>query len=120
MIFQANISVLLSKNLHLIFFDLPDSRDTVVNQQVYERSAIYRMIATPGRMRARRYVVHPLTCVSIPRTQAWSFVCLVNSSLLEIIHCEQQSLGLALENEEPINNHDHCLHEQTMQDCGNL
>jgi hypothetical protein len=77
------------------------------------------MIATPGRMRAQRYVVHPLTRVSIPRTQAWNFVRPVDSSLLEIIHCEQQSLGLALEDEEPINNHDHCLYEQTMQDCGN-
>jgi hypothetical protein len=91
-----------------------------VNQQVYERLAIYRMIATLDRMRARRYTVHPLTHVSIPRTQAWSFVHPIDSSLLEIIHCERQSLGLALEDEEPINNYDHCLYEQTMQDCGNL
>jgi hypothetical protein len=90
-----------------------------VNQQVYERLAIYRMIATPGRMRARRNVVYPLTRVSIPRTQAWNFVCPVSSSLLENFHCEQQSLGLALEDEESINIHDMCLYEQTKQDCGN-
>jgi hypothetical protein len=115
MIFPANISVFLPKNLHLIlFFYLPDSSGKVVNQQVYKRSAIYRMIATQGTMRARTNVVHPLTRVSIPKNQAWNFIRPVNSSLLEIIHRERQSLGLALEDEEPINNLDICMYEQTM------
>ncbi len=77
------------------------------------------MIATQGTMRARMNVVHPLARVSIPRNIAWNFVFPVNSSLLEIIHHEQQPLGLALEDEEPINNWDTCIYEQTIQDCVN-
>ncbi len=44
------------------------------------------------------------------------FVCPIDSFLMEIIHCEQQSHSLALEDEEPINNLDICKYEQTMQD----
>jgi hypothetical protein len=105
--------------LILFFFDLPDSRATVVNQQVYEWLAIYQMIATQGRMSIHRNIAHPLTRVSIPRTQAWNFVRPVNSSLLESIHHEGQLLGLALEDEAPINNLDICMYGLTIQDCGN-
>ena len=45
-----------------VHFDVPTANGaTIRNQQVYERSALYRFIATPGTLRAFRNIIHPFT-----------------------------------------------------------
>ena len=53
-----------------VHFDVPDgaSFTTAANQQVYERSALIRCIATQGTLSAFRNIFHPLTRARIART----------------------------------------------------
>ena len=49
--------------------DVPDGASiTTANQQVYERSALSRCIATPGTLSAFQNIFHPLTRAHIART----------------------------------------------------
>jgi hypothetical protein len=44
-----------------VHFDVPTANvATIPNQQVYERSSLYRYIATPGTLSARRNIIPPL------------------------------------------------------------
>jgi hypothetical protein len=81
---------------------------------VFERSAIFRHIATPGAMLARRNVLHPITKEMVPRDSAWNFVRCIDPVLQETLHRERLALGLPLEDADPINDNDRALYEQTM------
>jgi len=101
-----------------IHFDVPDGASvTASNQQVYERSALFRCIATQGTLSAFWNIFHPLTCVHIAWTQALSYVRQVSSSLLGTLHHERLMLHLLLEDENPLNDNDRALYERTMIYC---
>ena len=102
-----------------VHFDVPDgaSVTTAANQQVYERSALFRCIATQGTLSAFRNIFHPLTRTRIARTRALSYVLPVSSSLLATLHCERLMLNLPLEDDNPLNDDDRALYERTMISC---
>jgi hypothetical protein len=90
-----------------VHFDVPTANGaTLPNQQVYERSALYRCIATPST--SRRNTIHPFTVAPIARSRAWDFVNLVDPTLQETLHCERLVIGLLLEDDNPLiyNNQD--------------
>jgi hypothetical protein len=101
-----------------VHFNVPNANGvTVTSQQVYEKSALYRAIATPGILSAFRNFVHPLTRVPIARNRAWDYVHPVNSALREILHRERLELGLLLEDDNPLTEDDRMLYQQTMRLC---
>jgi hypothetical protein len=78
-----------------VHFNVPTADGaTIPNQQVYERSALYWYIATPGTFSARRNIIHPFTRAPIARNRAWDFVGPVVPALQETLHREQLALGL--------------------------
>ncbi len=78
----------------------------IPNQQVYERSALYQCIATPGTLSARKNIIHPFTHAPIARNRAWDFVRPVDPALQETLHCERLALSLLLEDDNPLNDND--------------
>ncbi len=103
---------------YAVHFDVPSANGTTIpNQQVYERLTLYRCIATPGALSARRNIMHPLTRVPIARNRAWDFVRPVDTALLETLHRKRLALGLLLEDDNPLNEDDHVRYEQTMRLC---
>ena len=103
-----------------VHFDVPPdgaSVTTAANQQVYERSALFRCIATQGTLSAFRNIFHPLTRARIARTRALSYVLPVSSSLLVTLHRERLMLNLPLEDDNPLNDDDRALYERTMISC---
>ena len=101
-----------------VHFNVPDTNGvTVSSQQVYEKSALYRAIATPGILSAFRNFVHPLTRVPIAHNRAWDYVHPVNSALREILHRERFELGLLLEDDNPLTEDDRMQYQQTMRLC---
>ena len=101
-----------------VHFDVPTANGaTIRNQQVYERSALYRFIATPGTLRAFRKIIHPFTRAPIARNRALEFVRPVDPALQETLHSERLALGLLLEDDNPLNDNDRSLYDQTMRDC---
>jgi hypothetical protein len=53
--------------------DIPDTSGRIT-KQVFERSQLYRWIATPGNLNARRNVCHPLNQQFVSCSVAWDFV----------------------------------------------
>ena len=103
-----------------VHFDVPPdgaSVTTAANQQVYERSALFRCIATQGTLSAFRNIFHPLTRARIARTRALSYVLPVSSSLLVTLHRKRLMLNLPLEDDNPLNDDDRALYERTMISC---
>ncbi len=87
-----------------IHFDVPTAISaTIPNQQVYERSALYRCIAIPGILSAIRNIIHPFTHAPIAWNRAWDFVHPVEPALQEALHCERLALSLLLEDDNPLN-----------------
>jgi hypothetical protein len=94
-------------------FDVPTANGAMIpNQQVYERLALYRYIATPGILSARRNIIHPFTRAPIARNRAWDFVLPVDLVLQETLHREQLALGLLLGDDNPLNDNDQVLYEK--------
>ncbi len=90
-----------------VHFDVPNPNGTTIpNVQVYEQSALYQCIATPGTLIAQRNIIHPLTRVPIARNKAWDYVRPVDSALLETLHRKRLVLGLLLEDENPLTEDD--------------
>ena len=99
-------------------FDVPTANcATIRNQQVYKRSALYRFIATLGTLRAFRNIIHPFTRAPIARNSALDFVRPVDPALQETLHSERLALSLLLEDDNPLNDNDRSLYDQTMRDC---
>jgi hypothetical protein len=58
-----------------VHFDVPSTNGTTTtptSQQVYEKSALYRVIGTQGEFSLRRTLTHPFTRVRIARNLAWT------------------------------------------------
>ena len=53
--------------INAVHFDVPNANGGL-SEQVYEHSSLYRFIATPGMLRARRNVFHPHNQECVPRT----------------------------------------------------
>ncbi len=99
-------------------FDVPTANGaTIPNQQVYERSALYRYIATPGTLSTRRNIIHPFTRGPTAWNRAWDFVLPVDPVLQETLHHERLALGLLLGDDNPLNDNDRVLYVQTMREC---
>jgi hypothetical protein len=94
-------------------FDVPTANGArIPNLQVYERLALYRYIATPGRN-----IIHPFTSAPIAQNRAWDFVLPVDPILQETLHHERLALSLLLGDGNPLNDNDRVLYEQTMREC---
>ncbi len=89
-----------------VHFDVPTTDGaTIPNQQVYERSALYRYIATPGTS-AREGISFTPSPVPVGRNRAWDFVRPIVPALQETLHREQLALDLLLEDDNPLNHND--------------
>jgi hypothetical protein len=69
-------------------------------------------------LRAFRNIIHPFTRAPIARNRALDFVHPVVPALQETLHSERLALSLLLEDDNPINDNDRSLYDQTtMRDC---
>ncbi len=63
-----------------VYFDVPN-RNGDTTDQVFERSQLYRWIATPGNLRSHQNVSHPINQQFAPRPSAWNLVCPITANL---------------------------------------
>ena len=61
---------------------------------------------------------HPFTSSPVARHIAWKFVRPVVPTLQEVLHRERQTLGLILEDDNPLNDNDRAQYVQTMKISG--
>jgi hypothetical protein len=103
-----------------VYFNVPSTNRTIIapNKQVYEQSALYQLIATPGTLSAQKNIIQPLIRVNVARNRAWDFVRPVVQALMETLHRQGLALDLLLEDDNPLNEDDRELYDQTMRDCG--
>jgi hypothetical protein len=97
-----------------VYFDIPNS-DGTLSEQVFERSEIYRWIATLGNSRAHRNVSHPINQQFIFRPEAWSLVRRVSSELQVLLHRERVAMGLLPYDENPLTAEDTDLYNEAMR-----
>ncbi len=83
--------------------------------QVFEYSAIYRHISTPGRLTALRNVVHPISRQTIQTAEAINHVHYISPQVQSIINQERQSRGLSVNDMNPVTDVDRALYETTMR-----
>jgi len=101
-----------------VHFDLPSTNGTTtapINQQVYERSALYRFVSTRSAMSSTTTLSHPLTRVQIERNRAWNYVRPVAKDLQATLHSERLALNLPLEDDNPLNDEDYSRYEEVMR-----
>ncbi len=68
-----------------VYFNVPNRhRDTT--DQVFERSQLYRWIATSGNLRSRQNVSHPINQQFVPRPSAWNLVRPVTANLQALLY----------------------------------
>jgi len=97
-----------------VHFDVPDSNGRI-SEQVFERSDLFRWIATPGNLNARRNVIHPFNQQFVPRSDAWDLVRTVCEELQTILHRERVALNYPLEDENPLTDVDRARYAETMR-----
>jgi len=104
-----------------VHFDVPTANGaTILNQQVYERLALYHFITTPDTLRVHRNIIHPFIRAPIAWNRAWDFVRPVVPALQETLYRERLALGLLLEDDNPLNDNDRSLYDQAMRECASL
>ena len=97
-----------------VYFDIPDIHGHITDQ-VFKRSQLYRWIATPGNMRMRRNVSHPINQQFVPRQSAWNLVRAVSADLQAVLTRDRQALNLALVDENPLTAEDIVHYDDTMR-----
>ena len=97
-----------------VYFDVPNA-DGTLSEQVFERSEIYRWIATPGNSRAHRNVSHPINRQFIFRPEAWNLVRRVSNELQVILQQERLAMGLVPHDENPITAADNDMYNEAMR-----
>ena len=70
--------------------------------QVFEFSAVLRMIYTRGALRANRVVIHPITQWAVRRDLAFIEIAPVEPSIQCLITRHRERLGLGREDDMPI------------------
>jgi hypothetical protein len=96
-----------------VHFDVPDSTGRI-SDQVFERSELYRWIATPGTLSARRNVSHPFNRQVVPRSTAWNLVRPVSAELQALLHRERRALNYPLVDDNPLTDEDRARYDETM------
>ncbi len=75
-----------------VYFNVPNrNRDTT--KQVFERSQLYRWIATPGNLRFRQNNSHPINQQYVPHPSVWNLVCPTTPDLQALLHQESRETG---------------------------
>jgi hypothetical protein len=97
-----------------VHFDVPDSNGRI-SEQVFERSDLYRWIATPGNLNACRNVIHPFNQQFVSRSVAWDLVRPVCEELQTILHRERVALNYPLVDENPLTDVDRARYAETMR-----
>jgi hypothetical protein len=97
-----------------VYFDIPHKNGDTTNQ-VFERSQLYRWIATPGNLRSRRNVSHPINKQFVPRPSAWNLVRPITADLQALLHGERRALNLILLDENPLTDDDRVQYDETMR-----
>ncbi len=87
----------------------------MIHEQVFEYSALYRLIATTGDLRAYRYVLHPTSQESVLRVNALNEVHHIAHELQAIITEERLRHGLGIMDSDPITEQDRTDYEFTMR-----
>ena len=101
--------------INAVHFDVPNANGGL-SEQVYEHLSLYRFIATPGMLRARRNVFHPHNQECVPRTAAMSLFRPATAVLQARLHRERQVLGYSLVDDNPLVDEHRELYAQTMRD----
>ena len=101
-----------------VYFDIPNS-DGTLSEQVFERSEIYRWIATPGNFQARRNVSHPINQQFIFCPEAWSLVRRVSNELQVLLQRYRLALGLVSYDENHMSGADNDMYNETMRIANN-
>ncbi len=83
--------------------------------QVFEYSALYRHIATAGRLTALHSVFHPITHQGIPRDEALNHVNYVTPEVQVMINQQRQIRGLSVTDSNPVTDVDRVICENTMR-----
>ncbi len=97
-----------------VYFDVPDRKRDTTNQ-IFERSQLYRWIATPGNLRSCQSASHPINQQFVPRPSAWNLVCPITANLQALLHRERQALNLVLLDKNPLTDNDIVQYNETMR-----
>ncbi len=97
-----------------VYFDIPNA-DGTLSDQVFERSEIYRWIATLGNSRAHRNVSHPINQQFIFHPEAWSLVHRVSNELQVLLQRERLAMGLVPYDGNPLTAADNDMYNEAMR-----
>jgi hypothetical protein len=97
-----------------VYFDIPNV-DGTLSDHVFERLELYQWIATPGTVRARQEVSHPINQQWVFCPSAWALVRRVSNKYQLLLQRERVALGLTPQDESPLSEEDTDLFEQTMR-----
>ena len=111
---QHSCPLIFEPPMEGVYFDVPGSNG-VISEQVFERSQLYRWIATRGSLRSSRDVSHPINRQFVLRLSAWNLVRPVNTDLQGLLHRERQALNLVMVDEDPITAENRILYDETMR-----
>ena len=97
-----------------VYFDIPKKNGDTTDQ-VFERSQVYRWIATPGNLRSHQNVSHPINQQFVLHPSAWNLVWPITTDLQALLHQERQALNLMLLDENPLTDDDIEQYNETMR-----
>ena len=104
--------------IHAVTFDVQDSNCSV-SPQVFEHSAIFRFIATPGALSVVRNVRRPTTGAQVGRDHALSLLHPVSIPIQERMNQELARLGLSMLETFPLTQEDYNLYNQAISNVLN-
>jgi hypothetical protein len=84
-----------------VFFNVLNI-DGSFSEQVFERSELFRWIATHGNLQARRNVSHPTNQQFVFWPSAWNLARLIPNELQSLLARERLALGLVLHDDNPL------------------
>ena len=101
-----------------VYFLIPDT-DGRTSYAVFEYSALYRHIATPGLNAAARNVRHPISGATISRLNAMTFVADIPPDIQEFITEERKYRGLPDEDPHEIEEVDKNKYREMLRQVSN-
>lgn len=101
-----------------VYFDIRGSNGEL-SQQIFEYSRLYRHISTLGTGRAFRSVRHPINGGWISRETAMNYVRRVSAETQMVLNAERAHRDLDLVDDEPLNERDFSIYEQSIARVAN-
>jgi hypothetical protein len=113
---QHICSIVREPPFEAVYFDVENAGGALL-EQVFERSSLYRYISFNNEIgHAGRDVMHPINQQFVPRVLVLALFRSVTAELQNILHREQQALGLPLVDTAPIKHVDEERYRRMLRD----